>query len=62
MNARAAAQFAIVKGLEVACTWTHPLQRLPIIGNYAYCALAGWSGDLEDRWETGAWTKNRPAR
>lgn len=60
MSVPAAARYAIVKGLELACALTHPLQRMPVVRNYARCVLAHWSGELEDRWETGAWTKTGP--
>lgn len=60
MDVRAAARFGIVRGLAMACTLTHPLQRVPVVRNYAWCALAHWSSDLEDRWQTGAWTETAP--
>jgi hypothetical protein len=53
-------KWLIVRGLEVACCLTHPLQRLPWVNWYASCWLATWSGHLEDRWETGAWKAADP--
>jgi hypothetical protein len=48
-------KYLIVRGLELACVLTHPLQRLPVTGNYARCWFAAWSCDLDERWDTGAW-------
>lgn len=48
-------RYLIVRGLEWACVLTHPLRYVPVVRYYTRCWLANWSGDLEDRWETGAW-------
>lgn len=52
-----AMRYLIVAGLERACAVTHVLRYVPVVRNYTRCWLAVWSGDLEDRWETGAWCR-----
>ena len=50
-------KYVIVWTLHKACDLLHPLQRLPVLNRFTNCTLADWSGNLEDRWETGAWKK-----
>ena len=47
----------IVKWMEKACDWTHPIVHhrpwlwLPL----PVCPLAHYSGQLDERWKTGWW-------
>lgn len=54
----------IVKWLEKACVWTHPITHhrpwlwLPI--RNGWCPLARLSDRLDQRWQTGEWKTLTP--